>query len=92
MSSLYTPNFDSVFLFFLIAVVIISYPCVCNKLKIYKRFQPLIYFFVERYIAEVPISAIAHPSLIFSAIYAERRFYAYGRVMTSKVSQTQAIL
>ena len=55
-------------------VVIISYPCVCNKLKIYKRFQPLIYFFAERYIAEAPISAVARPSLIFSAIYAESRF------------------
>ena len=53
--------------------VIISHP-LCNKLKIYKRFQPLIYFFAERYIAEVLISAVARPSLIFSAIYGDSRF------------------
>lgn len=59
----------------LFAEVIISYiPCVCNKLKIYKRFHPLIYFFAERYIAEARFSAVARPSLIFSVIYSESRF------------------
>ena len=43
-------------------------------LFVYRRFQPLIYFFAERYIAEAPISAVARPSLIFSAIFSESRF------------------
>lgn len=52
----------------------------------------MIYFFAERYIAEARFSAVARPSLIFSVIIVKVDFYAYGTVMTSNVSRTQAIL